>query len=219
MKKYKSIAIDGPSGAGKSTIAKILAERINFSYLDTGAMYRMFTYYYLSENLDLSDENLVRNHIDKINLKIDKDGFYLNGKKVNKEIRSDQVTKNVSLISSYKDIRENLVDQQRAIASQGNIILDGRDIGTVVLKDADVKFFLTASVDERARRRYEQLNDPSLSLEAIKKDIERRDAFDSHREISPLRQAEDALLIDSSDYSIEETVELMIEKLEENNVI
>ena len=219
MKKYKSIAIDGPSGAGKSTIAKILAERINFSYLDTGAMYRMFTYYYLSENLDLSDENLVRKHIDKINLKIDKDGFYLNGKKVNKEIRSDQVTKNVSLISSYKDIRENLVDQQRAIASQGNIILDGRDIGTVVLKDADVKFFLTASVDERARRRYEQLNDPSLSLEAIKKDIERRDDFDSHREISPLRQAEDALLIDSSDYSIEETVELMIEKLEENNVI
>lgn len=219
MKKYKSIAIDGPSGAGKSTIAKILAERINFSYLDTGAMYRMFTYYYLSENLDLSDENLVRKHIDKINLKIDKDGFYLNGKKVNKEIRSDQVTKNVSLISSYKDIRENLVDQQRAIASQGNIILDGRDIGTVVLKDADVKFFLTASVDERARRRYEQLNDPSLSLEAIKKDIERRDDFDSHREISPLRQAEDALLIDSSNYSIEETVELMIEKLEENNVI
>lgn len=219
MKKYKSIAIDGPSGAGKSTIAKILAERINFSYLDTGAMYRMFTYYYLSENLDLSDENLVRKHIDKINLKIDKDGFYLNGKKVNKEIRSDQVTKNVSLISSYKDIRENLVDQQRAIASQGNIILDGRDIGTVVLKDADVKFFLTASVDERARRRYEQLNDPSLSLEAIKKDIERRDDFDSHREISPLKQAEDALLIDSSNYSIEETVELMIEKLEENNVI
>jgi len=219
MKKFKSIAIDGPSGAGKSTIAKLLAEKIGFSYLDTGAMYRMFTYYYLSEGFDLDKEEDLIKAIDKIELRIEDGGFYLNGKRVNKEIRSEQVTRNVSLISSYQAIRENLVDQQRAIAQKDNIILDGRDIGTVVLKDADIKFFLTASVEERARRRYDQLADSSIDFEKIKEDIIRRDDFDSNREISPLRKADDAILIDSSSYSIDETIDILIKKLEEKNVI
>ncbi|MFM1515707.1 (d)CMP kinase [Helcococcus ovis] len=217
---YKSIAIDGPAGAGKSSISKLLAKKINFHYLDTGAMYRACTYFYLLNNIDVNDEKSINENIDKINLTIENGVFYLNGKDITKEIRSDEVTKNVSLISSYKKIRENLVDMQRNIAKQNNIILDGRDIGSHVLKDASIKFYLTADAEVRANRR---LNDDAVSsnltFEEILEDIKRRDYFDSHREITPLVKADDAILIDSSNLSIDQVIDLMIKHLEKNNVI
>lgn len=214
-----SIAIDGPAGAGKSTISKLLAKKLNFDYLDTGAMYRVFTYYYLKNNIDIENENLINFYINDIDLSILNNEFYLNGENVNKEIRSDEVTKNVSLVSSYKKVRDNLVEKQRKIAKQNNIILDGRDIGSNVLKNANIKFFLTASNEVRAKRRFEQLNNSTMSYEEVLKDIIRRDEFDSNREISPLTMAKDAILVDSSNMSINEVVEYMYKLVEEKNVI
>ncbi|MGY3775911.1 (d)CMP kinase [Helcococcus sueciensis] len=216
---YKSIAIDGPSGAGKSTIAKRLAEKIKFNYLDTGAMYRTYTYYYLKNNLDINDEKVINDNIKNINISIKDSKFYLDGEDVSEIIRGKDVTKNVSLVSSYKKIRENLVEMQRNIAKNSNIILDGRDIGSHVLKNADMKFFLTAKAEERARRRLEQSDNPNLSFESVLNDIIRRDEFDSNRKITPLIKADDAILIDSTNLSIEEVIKLMINYLEESNVI
>lgn len=216
---YKSIAIDGPSGAGKSTIAKKLAEKIKFNYLDTGAMYRTYTYYYLKNNLDINDEKVINDNIKNINISIKDSKFYLDGEDVSEIIRGKDVTKNVSLVSSYKKIRENLVEMQRNIAKNSNIILDGRDIGSHVLKNADMKFFLTAKAEERARRRLEQSDNPNLSFESVLNDIIRRDEFDSNRKITPLIKADDAILIDSTNLSIEEVIKLMINYLEESNVI
>ena len=216
---YKSIAIDGPSGAGKSTIAKKLAEKIKFNYLDTGAMYRTYTYYYLKNNLDINDEKVINDNIKNINISIKDSKFYLDGEDVSEIIRGKDVTKNVSLVSSYKKIRENLVEMQRNIAKNSNIILDGRDIGSHVLKNADMKFFLTAKAEERARRRLEQSDNPNLSFETVLNDIIRRDEFDSNRKITPLIKADDAILIDSTNLTIEEVIKLMINYLEESNVI
>lgn len=216
---YKSIAIDGPSGAGKSTISKMLAKRINFNYLDTGAMYRTYTYYFLKNNLDINDEKVINENIKNINIEINDDKFYLDGEDVSKIIREKDVTKNVSLVSSYKKVRESLVEMQRNIAKKSNIILDGRDIGSFVLKDADMKFYLTAKAEERARRRLIQSENPNLSFEWVLKDIIRRDEFDSNREITPLVKADDAILIDSTNLSIDEVVDLMVEYLEQANVI
>lgn len=216
---YKSIAIDGPSGAGKSTISKKLAKRINFNYLDTGAMYRTYTYYFLKNNLDINDEKVINDNIKNINIEIIDDKFYLDGEDVSKIIRENDVTKNVSLVSSYKKVRQCLVEKQRNIAKKSNIILDGRDIGSYVLKDADMKFYLTAKAEERARRRLIQSNNPKLSYEWVLNDIIRRDEFDSNRDITPLVKADDAILIDSTNLSIEEVVELMVKYLEDANVI
>lgn len=216
---YKSIAIDGPSGAGKSTISKKLAKRINFNYLDTGAMYRTYTYYFLKNNLDINDEKVINENIKNINIQINDDKFYLDGEDVSKIIREKDVTKNVSLVSSYRKVRESLVEMQRSIAKKSNIILDGRDIGSFVLKDANMKFYLTAEAKERAHRRLIQSNNPILSFECVLKDIIRRDEFDSNREITPLVKASDAILIDSTNLSIDEVVDLMVKYLEEANVI
>lgn len=216
---YKSIAIDGPSGAGKSTISKRLASMINFNYLDTGAMYRTYTYYFLKNNLDINDENVINDNIKNINIEIKDDRFYLDGEDVSKIIREKDVTKNVSLVSSYKKVRENLVEIQRNISKKSNIILDGRDIGSYVLKNADMKFYLTAEASERAQRRLKQSDNPNISFEWVLKDIMRRDEFDSNREITPLVKADDAIVIDSTNLSIEQVVELMIKYLEEKNVI
>lgn len=216
---YKSIAIDGPSGAGKSTISKKLAKRINFNYLDTGAMYRTYTYYFLKNNLDINNEKVINENIKNINIQINDDKFYLDGEDVSKIIREKDVTKNVSLVSSYRKVRESLVEMQRSIAKKSNIILDGRDIGSFVLKDANMKFYLTAEAKERAHRRLIQSNNPILSFEWVLKDIIRRDEFDSNREITPLVKACDAILIDSTNLSIDEVVDLMVKYLEEANVI
>lgn len=216
---FRSIAIDGPAGAGKSTIAKKLANKINFNYLDTGAMYRTVTYYFLKNNLDISDEDLVNSHLNKINIKIKDNKFYLDDEDVNELIRSDQVTKNVSLVSSYRLVREKLVDMQREIAKESDIILDGRDIGSHVLKDASIKFYLTADAMERAKRRLKDIDDENITLEKVYQDILKRDEYDMNREITPLVQAEDAILIDSTDIDIDGVIELMISYLEKENVL
>lgn len=216
---YKSIAIDGPAGAGKSTISKLFAKEINFDYLDTGAMYRLFTYYYLSNNIDIKNENLIKNKIRNIDIQLRDGRFYLNGKDVSREIRSDKVTQNVSLLSSYKSVREHLVKLQREIASKSNIILDGRDIGSHVLKDADIKFYLDASPEVRAQRRLDQMSDNNISYKEVLDDINKRDYKDSNRDISPLKIAEDAILIDSSNMTIDEVVRNMKKCCEEKNVL
>lgn len=216
---YKSIAIDGPAGAGKSTISKLFAKKIDFDYLDTGAMYRLFTYYYLLNDIDIRNEELLKNKIENINIELKDGKFYLNDTDVSKEIRSDQVTKNVSLISSYKSVREHLVKLQREIASKSNIILDGRDIGSYVLKDADIKFYLDASPEVRAKRRLNQMPDNSLSYQEVLDEINKRDYTDSNREISPLKMAEDAILIDSSNMTINDVIQNMKKYCEEKNVL
>lgn len=209
--KNISIAIDGPSGAGKSTIAKILADRLSYHYLDTGAMYRAITWYCLDRSLNLEDEEEVCAALTEVLLEINRERVLVNGEDVRSEIRSQEITDRVSLVSSYRCVRHFLVDKQRELAQGMNIVLDGRDIGTVVLPEAQVKFYLTASLDARAQRRLQDpKNRSAYSYEEIRKDLERRDYFDSHRKESPLKQAEDAILIDSTDMSIDEVVDRMI---------
>ncbi len=200
------IALDGPAGSGKSTIAKLIAKQNKISYLDTGAMYRMVTFYLLNNKIDLANEALVADELKNISLKIEKEDFYLNEENVNEVIRSIEVTKNVSVVAAQKAVREFLVEEQRQIASSTACILDGRDIGTVVFPNADYKFFLTASAQVRAKRRYDQNvgNANEQSFEEILSEIIRRDELDSTRKESPLKKADDAIEVDSSNLTIEE---------------
>lgn len=214
MSKHISIAIDGPSGAGKSTIAKKLAEDLDIAYLDTGAMYRAITFFALDQKIDIKDEEALYKSLDHFQLSMDKDQIFINGKDVHKEIRSKEVTRNVSLVASYPRIRQYLVSLQRKVAEESSAVLDGRDIGSVVLPHASIKFFLTASVEERAKRRFfDSKNKSDQTLEEIQADIEKRDHLDSNRKESPLVQSEDAILIDSSHMSIEEVLAFMKEKI------
>lgn len=211
------IALDGPSGSGKSTIANILAKKLKISYLNTGSMYRAVTLFFLENNIKKSDKidiDLLR----KINIDIKGDRVFLNEKDVSDKIRNKEVTENVSWVSSIFLVRKYLVDMQRKISQNKSIILDGRDIGTVVFPNAKYKFFLVASSEVRAKRRYEQ-NEIDKSLEEIQKDIEKRDYLDSHREISPLKKAEDAIEIDSSNLTIDETIEEIINKMDKEDVL
>lgn len=211
------IALDGPSGSGKSTIANILAKKLKISYLNTGSMYRAVTLFFLENNIKKSDKidiDLLR----KINIDIKEDKVFLNEKDVSEKIRNKEVTENVSWVSSIFLVRKYLVDMQRKISQNKSIILDGRDIGTVVFPNAKYKFFLVASSEVRAKRRYEQ-NEIDKPLEEIQKDIEKRDYLDSHREISPLKKAEDAIEIDSSNLTIDETIEEIINKMDKEDVL
>lgn len=211
------IALDGPSGSGKSTIANILAKKLKISYLNTGSMYRAVTLFFLENNIKKSDKidiDLLR----KINIDIKGDKVFLNEKDVSEKIRNKEVTENVSWVSSIFLVRKYLVDMQRKISQNKSIILDGRDIGTVVFPNAKYKFFLVASSEVRAKRRYEQ-NEIDKSLEEIQKDIEKRDYLDSHREISPLKKTEDAIEIDSSNLTIDETIEEIINKMDKEDVL
>lgn len=211
------IALDGPSGSGKSTIANILAKKLKISYLNTGSMYRALTLYFLEngiKNEDKIDLKLLQN----IKIDINEDRVFLNGKDVSDEIRNKIVTENVSWVSSIPLVRKYLVDMQRKISENKSIILDGRDIGTVVFPDAKYKFFLVASSEIRAKRRYEQ-NEIDKSLEEIQKDIEKRDYIDSHREISPLKKASDAIEIDSSNLTIDETIDEILGKMDKEDVL
>lgn len=213
IKENISIAIDGPSGAGKSTIAKIVAERLSFEYIDTGAMYRALTLKVLNENLDPSSKGDVLKVLKDTHIDFKDNHIYLDGENVDQAIRQNIINKNVSYIAKIPEVREDLVSMQRELARTKSVIMDGRDIGTVVLADADYKIFITASIDERSRRRFKELRDKgdkNISFDQVKEEMIRRDEIDSNREHSPLRQAKDAYLLDNTDKDIEECVEEII---------
>ncbi len=212
---FIQIAIDGPAGAGKSTIAKKIAQRLNITYIDTGAMYRALTYKVLSTNIDINNANEIIQLAKNSDIKFLHENIYLDNNIVNEEIRSIEVSKNVSHIAKIKEVRHILVDIQRKIALNQDVIMDGRDIGTHVLPEATLKIFLTASVEERASRRYLELKRKGIdvNLDELKKDIINRDKIDSEREAAPLVKAEDAIVIDTTGSSIEKVVDNIIELL------
>ncbi|SDH46606.1 cytidylate kinase [Pseudobutyrivibrio sp. 49] len=211
-----NVAIDGPAGAGKSTIAKAIAKKLGYVYVDTGAMYRAMALFFLRSNIAKDDEAKISSVVDDINVSIKyEDGaqhVILNGEDVTGLIRTEEVGNMASATSVYGPVRTKLVALQQELAKTTDVIMDGRDIGTVVLPNADVKVFLTASVECRAKRRYDELVAKGLEadFDQIAKDIEERDYRDSHREISPLKQADDASLVDSSNMTIDEVVEAII---------
>ena len=208
--KTMNVAIDGPAGAGKSSIARELAAELGFIYVDTGALYRAIALYIQQHNL-CNKQDIIR-QLPKIDLKIKFIGgtqcILLNGEDVTDDIRTPEISMLASKVSAIPEVRDFLFDLQQKIAKEHHVIMDGRDIGTVVLPDAQVKIYLTASVETRAKRRYDEYlaKGESADLEEIKKDIENRDHQDMTREISPLRQAEDAVLVDSSFMNIDEVV-------------
>ncbi|RHW40156.1 (d)CMP kinase [Lysinibacillus yapensis] len=217
MVKQIQIAIDGPAGAGKSTIAKIVAEKLGFTYIDTGAMYRAVTYKALTHNIKLNDaDSLEKMLLDTmIVLKPSQNGqlVFVDGKDVTQEIRSNEVTSNVSEVAAHANIREILVAKQQELAANGGIVMDGRDIATHVLKDAELKIFMSASVEERAKRRFfdnERRGIPS-TMEKLREEIALRDKLDSEREASPLVQAEDAIYLDTTELSIEQAADAILE--------
>ena len=217
---YK-IAIDGPSGTGKSTTAKILAKDLSFIYIDTGAMYRAVGLYCFKNNIDIDNEKEVVKILDNIDINIFyKDGnqeIELNGEIVSKEIRENHISHCASVVSQYKDVREKLVSLQQNLAKKNSVIMDGRDIGTVVLPDADLKIYLIASNEVRAERRYEELIEKgqTVEYEKILEELKERDYRDSHRENSPLRRADDAIELDNSNMTIEEVVDKIKELFKE----
>ena len=218
-KKGLVIAIDGFSSTGKSSISKVVADTLGLIHIDTGAMYRAITLFGLrnfkdeKQEIDLS--KLLQN-LNEISLEFRENSgkleIYLNGENVSKEIRTTEVSDNVSFIAKQPEVRERLVVLQRDIAEKQGVIMDGRDIGTVVLPNADYKFFLTASADERARRRFLELQSLGIetTIEEVKRNLIERDRIDSEREISPLKQAEDAILIDNTNLNKEETIDLIL---------
>ena len=200
-----NIAVGGPAGAGKSSIARAVAEEIGYIYVDTGALYRSIALYSIENKLD--NESLV-NSLDKINIRlefIDKcQHVFLNDNDVSDKIRTPEVSMGASKVSAIPEVREFLFGLQKKIAAENNIIMDGRDIGTVVLPDADLKVFLTASAEERANRRFKEMIDSSISYEQVLEEIKQRDYNDMHRDVAPLKQAEDAVLLDTTGMTIEE---------------
>ena len=214
--KYISVAVDGPAGAGKSTITKKVAEQLNFNYVDTGALYRTLTLYFLENNLKELDEVKIEQLLANIDFKVFYDNgkqcMYLNGENVLEKIRTSEVSKYTSLFATSPKVREFLIDTQRNLALSNNIIMDGRDIASVVLPNADVKIYLTASVEERAKRRYEQFLKQGMldiDIEKVAEAIKKRDYQDENREIAPLKKVEDAVLVDTTTMTIEEVVETM----------
>lgn len=200
-----NIAVDGPAGAGKSSIARAVAEEIGYIYVDTGALYRAIALYSIENKLD--NESLV-NSLDKINISlefIDKcQHVVLNGIDVSDKIRTSEVSMGASKVSAIPEVRKFLFGLQKKIAAENNIIMDGRDIGTVVLPDAELKVFLTASAEERARRRFEEMKDSGITYQQVLEDIKKRDYNDMHRDIAPLKQAKDAVLLDTTGMTIEQ---------------
>lgn len=207
-----NIAIDGPAGAGKSTIAKMAAKKLDFIYVDTGAMYRAMALYFLRREIDAKDEKKIAEACEHINVTIayqeGEQQVLLNGENVNAFIRTEEVSMMTSNTSKYPAVREKLLYLQRKLAAANNVIMDGRDIGTCVLPDAELKIYLTASASERAKRRYLEQKERGVEsdLAQIERDIIARDEQDMNREIAPLKQAEDAIYLDTSDMTIEEVV-------------
>ena len=211
-----SIAIDGPAGAGKSTIAKLIAKKKGYIYIDTGAMYRAMALYFIEAGIGAEEQDKISAAVQDANVTITyengEQNVWLNGRNVNGLIRTEEVGKMASASSGNKEVRRKLVELQQALARKESVVMDGRDIGTCVLPDADVKVYLTADSHVRAVRRYEELQakGQDCDLETIEKDIIDRDYQDMHRDISPLRQAEDAVLLDSSHMTIEEVAQAII---------
>lgn len=217
MEKF-IIAVDGPAGSGKSTISKIVAKNLGFTYLDTGAMYRMVTYAVLKNGTNLENESELIKLLDEIKLDIEKDKFYLDREDVSEVIRKEEVTNNVSKVAAIKLVREKLVCMQRDISKGKKVILDGRDIGTVVFPQAELKIFLVASPEERAKRRVKEFLEKGIdtNYEKVLEEIKERDHMDSTRKESPLTQAEDAVLIDTSFMNIDQVSEEIIKLVEKN---
>lgn len=215
-----SIAIDGPAGAGKSTIAKTIAKKLEFIYVDTGAMYRAMALYFIRSQIDYTDEAAIDAVCKDIRVSITYENgmqqVILNGENVTGQIRTEKVGNMASKTSAYPSVRAALLDLQRDLAKTADILMDGRDIGTNVLPDADLKIYLTASVEVRAKRRYDELIEKGqeADLAVIEEDIKKRDHQDMTRDIAPLRQAEDAVLVDSSGMTIEEVADTVIREFE-----
>lgn len=209
------IAVDGPAGAGKSTIAKIVADKLDINYIDTGAMYRAITYKVLKNNIDINDENEIVKIAKNSDIDFKDNNIYLDGKILKEEIRTPEVSHNVSNIAQIKEVRHLMVDVQRDIGNRNSVILDGRDIGSYVFPNADYKFFLVASPQERGERRYKELIKKGYrtTVEEVINDVIRRDEIDSNREFAPLVKARDAIEIDTSGKSIEKVVQSVINKI------
>lgn len=215
MDNIINIAIDGPAGSGKSTVAKIIAKKLNITYLDTGSMYRAFTYYALNNDIKSNDKEGINDLLNSIDLVLDKENVFVNDKDVTKEIRFENIDKNVSEYAAIKEVREKMVNIQREISKGKSVIMDGRDIGSVVLPNAKFKFYLDASSEERAKRRYLQNIErgKEIPYEDILRDIELRDELDKTREVDPLVICEDAVVVDTSDMNIDDVVEFIINKV------
>ena len=203
------IAIDGPAGSGKSTVSKMIAEEIGFTYLDTGAMYRLFAYKLIKENIDVNDTEKELDALKSLDIDMKDGRFYLDKEDVTDKLRSREVSGNASKVAGVKEVREKMVEIQREFSRSKNVILDGRDIGTVVFPNADLKIYLGAASEVRAKRRYEELKekDSSVNYDEILKEIEERDYHDSSRKESPLRIADDAIVIHTTDSTIDEVKE------------
>ena len=216
--KYVSVAVDGPAGSGKSTITKMVAKSLGFNYVDTGAMYRALTYNFLANGLDELEEEKIKGLLSETEFKVEYvDGVqyvYVNNEEVSDKIRTAEVSKFTSLFAKSPAVRDFLIDTQRNLANTNNIIMDGRDIASVVLPNADVKIFLTASVEERARRRmldFERQGIANVDFEKVKEDIKARDWQDENRDIAPLVKVDSATLLDTTCLTIDEVVEKMTE--------
>ena len=216
--KYVSVAVDGPAGSGKSTITKMVAKSLGFNYVDTGAMYRALTYNFLANGLDKLEEEKIKELLDKTKFKVEYADriqyVYVNDEEVSDKIRTAEVSKFTSLFAKSPAVRDFLIDTQRNLANTNNIIMDGRDIASVVLPNADVKIFLTASVEERARRRmldFERQGIANVDFEKVKEDIKARDWQDENRDIAPLVKVDSAILLDTTSMTIDEVVVKMTE--------
>lgn len=211
-----NIAVDGPAGAGKSSISKAAALEMGFIYVDTGALYRSIALYVLENNINL---NQIADSLKSIDIKLEYadnvQQVILNGKNVSNNIRTSEVSMEASKISALPEVRSFLLDLQKKIARENNVIMDGRDIGTVVLPNADLKIFLTASAEERANRRFKEISDNNITYEQVLEDIKKRDYDDMNRKVSPLKQADDAILLDTSKLSFEQSKEKLKELIKE----
>lgn len=222
--KGVAIAIDGPAAAGKSTVAKKVAKKLNYLYIDTGAMYRALTLKGLDEGIDMNDEVALHQLLKKMTIKLirknNEQVVFVNGEDVTDDIRSTRVTNHVTVASKHRLIREEMVKRQRALTEENSVVMDGRDIGTHVLPNAQIKIFLIASVEERAKRRYEENIEKGYDsdYEQLKEEIEKRDKHDMERDISPLVKAEDALELDTTSLSIDQVVKKIMEIISDKGV-
>ena len=217
MTKIFQIAIDGPSGAGKSTIAKLVAKKLAIDYIDTGAMYRAIGLKMLRLGIPMEENEVLKSMLDDTDVDFSDERVYLDGEDVSDLIRTQEISKAASDCSAFATVRTKLVELQQAMGRRKSVIMDGRDIGTVVLKDAEYKFYLTATAEERAMRRFKELQAKGSTdtYEKVLEDVNARDYNDMHRAVTPLRQAEDAVLIDSTNMSIDEVVDFIISRIEQ----